>query len=230
MAISMIYFPMNTLQERISIAFNYAKQKDKTVSKTNLAAASGVSRQAVSQWFTGATKSLDSTTLFKVATYLKVRPEWLDGQGGSMVDIGGELTTNVSEIGSRSVDVPLISWVQAGDWKNGQLETLGRSDYQMVLSIFDTGQNGYALRVEGESMSPNYMQGDVIYINPDKVPVHGNRVVASTSLGITFKELVIEDGVHKLKALNPEWQPKYMPCEDGCYILGVVVGTVRPEK
>ncbi|MFJ1518494.1 LexA family protein [Acinetobacter sp. ABJ_C1_1] len=221
---------MNTLQERISAAFSYAKQKDKTVTKTNLAAAAQVSRQAVSQWFTGTTKSLDSSTLLRVASYLGVRPEWLDGQGGSMVFIADGTTTNVSEIGSRMLNVPIISWVQAGDWKNGQLESLGRSEYQMVLSIFDTGKNGYALRVEGESMSPDYRQGDIIYVNPDKVPEHGMRVIASTPIGVTFKELVIEDGISRLKALNPEWQPKYLPCEDGCYILGVVVGTVRPEK
>ena len=228
----MLYFRMNTLQDRITTAFTHAKQKDKSVSKTALANAAKVSRQAVSHWFTGATKSLDASTLLRVASFLNVRAEWLDGQGGGMVVSSDSILSNVSEVSLATSSVPLISWEKLGEWANDSHTIIENDEgYQTVMSIFDTGRNGYALRVEGDSMAPSYRQGEIIYINPDKEAKHGMRVIAKTEFGTTFKELVIEDGVKRLKALNPNWSPQYMQYnEDTCKILGVVVGTVRLEN
>ena len=52
----------------------------------------------------------------------------------------------------------------------------------------------------------------------------------SCAEGVTFKELAVGDaGKLVLKALNEQWHPRYMPLDETCYIIGVVVGSVRPE-
>ena len=56
------------------------------------------------------------------------------------------------------------------------------------------------------------------------------RVIAVCAEGVTFKELAVGDaGKLVLKALNEQWHPRYMPLDETCYIIGVVVGSVRPE-
>lgn len=223
----MLYFRMNNLQERMNMAFRHANKDGIKVTKSALANAAGVSRQAVSAWFTGTSKSLESRTLLKVAAFLGVRAEWLDGQGGSMV--GSSKSSNVSMAKGFSTieSVPLLTWKQVEELsQNEYIDFSSIEGFQPVMSIFKTGIHGYAMHVEGESMSPQYQAGELIYINPDKEPKHGMRVIALTKQGVTFKELVIEDGVKRLKALNPQWSPQYTEFEK---ILGVVVGTVRLE-
>lgn len=226
-------FAMNTLKDRVMIAFGTAKQSGRKVSQTELAKQSGVTKQAVSQWFSGKTAKIDGDILFKAAKYLDVRPEWLAGTGGDMRNKQKEerpsFDANVSEAQMpKQKLVPLISWVQAGSWSNDQTDF---GEIELVTSVFDTGENGYALTVEGESMMPRYMPRDIIYINPDIEPIVGRRVIAScNNNGKTFKELATdESGRLVLKALNADWHPRYIPVDDECQIIGVVVGSIRPE-
>lgn len=133
---------------------------------------------------------------------------------------------NVTRLDLKIKKVPLISWVAAGSW--GQAEST--EQWEEVISIFNTGENGYSLRVEGESMMPRYQPGDLIFVNPDLIPEAGRRVIAACPDGTTFKEVAIgEGGKWLLKALNEHWQPRYMQLDESCYITGVVVGSVRPE-
>lgn len=227
-------FAMTTLKDRVMIALSSAKQSGRKVSQTDLAKEAGVSRQAVSQWFSGRTNKIDGDALFAAARYLGVRAEWLAGSGGQMKDelpINRDILIEANVIPAESTKqkmIPLISWVEAGNWSNDQFN---EGEYQLVLSVFDTGVNGYALVVQGESMSPRYLPKDVIYVNPDAEPTVGRRVIANCkNHGKTFKELSVdENGRWVLKSLNENWNPRYIPVDDDCEIIGVVVGSVRPE-
>ncbi len=227
-------FAMHTLKDRVMIALSDAKVSGRKVSQSELATQSGVSRQAVSQWFSGRTNKIDGDVLFKAARYLGVRPEWLAGNGGQMkgfpeIKPDNFSLSNVEPIQfSKQKRVPLVSWVQAGNWSNDQVES---GEIELVLSVFDTGERGYALVVQGESMSPRYMPRDVIFINPDAEPSVGKRVIAECKgHGKTFKELSTdENGSWVLKAINKDWPDRYIAVDDDCRIIGVVVGSIRPE-
>ncbi len=191
-------------------------RSQKGLSQTQLAEQMDISPQSVQQWEAGKTmprgKRLErlSEVLDKPISYFLA-----------------ESVDDVSPIRLRQ-SVPLIDWVSAGMWANSQ--TTREGEYQQVLSVFDTGKNGYALRVEGESMLPRYQPNDIIYVNPDAEPAVGKRVIAVCSEGTTFKEVIAgEGGKLMLKALNEHWHPRYMLLDDSCYIIGVVVGSVRPE-
>ena len=41
---------------------------------------------------------------------------------------------------------------------------------------------------------------------------------------VTFKQLLIEGGSRLLKALNPEWAPRYIEINGNATITGVVIG------
>lgn len=187
----------------------------------------GVSGPAVSQWENDQTFP-EEVLWAKLAEVLECDIKYiLHGDDPSQGNRAWDL--NVSQVSLPKQNlVPLISFVQAGDWNNDQQHYNGEHEY--VQSVFDTGPRGYALQVEGESMMPRYHPKDIIFINPDLAPEVGRRVIASCTNGSTFKELATGDnGQLMLKALNDHWTPRYMPLEPDCHIIGVVVGSIRPE-
>jgi SOS-response transcriptional repressor LexA len=45
----------------------------------------------------------------------------------------------------------------------------------------------------------------------------------------TFKQYLEEDGKKLLKALNPDWKPRYLEINGNAVICGVVIGKWVPE-
>ena len=141
------------------------------------------------------------------------------------------------EVGRRSVEspdtvgsargVPLISWVQAGEFVESE-DTYQPGDAEDWLKYPKRrcGPRTFALRVSGESMNPVYQNGDIIYVDPDVVPEHGKDVVVRLDdrNEVIFKRLVIEGERRYLKPVNPDWQPKFIDVPADARIVGVVIG------
>lgn len=72
---------MSALQERLEKALEYAG-----ISKAELARRVGVTRGAVSLWFSGDTKELSATNLLASSKALGVKPLWLAKGTGSMIE------------------------------------------------------------------------------------------------------------------------------------------------
>lgn len=83
----------------------------------------------------------------------------------------------------------------------------------------------FALRVKGGSMEPRFKDGDVIFIDINRQPVHLSFVIAQLDgwSEITFKQLVIEGGRSFLRALNSERKIEI----DMDVIIGVVTSISR---
>lgn len=132
--------------------------------------------------------------------------------------------------------VPLISSVQAGSWTE-IAEVMEINDAEDWLPCpVKHGRNTFCLRVEGESMKnpgfkPSYDPGDIIFVDPDRCAQPGDRVVVKLDdqLQATFKQYVEEDGRKLLKALNPDWRPRYIDINGNASICGVVIGKWVPE-
>lgn len=60
----------------------------------------------------------------------------------------------------------------------------------------------YALRVIGDSMAPEFLDGHIIIVDPAMPPQHGAYVVIDYQGETTFRQLVIEGGKKFIKALN----------------------------
>lgn len=135
-----------------------------------------------------------------------------------------------AKMSSTSSMVPILSWVAAGSWSNTEPVTMndviGEAPRPPSLS-----KNGFALRVQGRSMMPDFKPDDIIYVEPqtglfalkdsDLVVVQCNNDTEAT-----FKQLVIGDTFDDmyLKPLNPDWhEQKMLPMGD-CNLVGKVVG------
>lgn len=122
--------------------------------------------------------------------------------------------------------VPLISWVRAGDWCEAIDNYQPGDGEEMIPCPFEHSERAFCLLVAGQSMMPDYREGEVILVDPGVEWRHGDDVVARTPDGnVTFKRLQItHEGTHLL-ALNPEWSPRIIELPADSHICGVVTAS-----
>lgn len=213
---------METLGTRLK-----ALRKTKKVTQQQLADAIGVSKTSVIYW-----EKDDNIpkhdSLMALSKVLSVTPDFLlIGKTHGIPD------TNISApfpISGRLI--PVISWVQAGSWTTVDSVPTGTQFEEWLPPNPKCGKNGYGLQVSGESMLPDFRPGDKIYVNPD-FQVNdlktGDLVIVSCEgdKAATFKKLIVETDNMYLQPLNPEWSEKAIALEDGCKLVGKVVGLYR---
>jgi len=74
--------------------------------------------------------------------------------------------------------VPLISFVQAGPWKPVVDPYAPGAGEDYLLTHQTLGPHAFALTIQGESMLPEFREGDTIIIDPAVRPAPGDFVVA----------------------------------------------------
>jgi len=79
----------------------------------------------------------------------------------------------------------------------------------------------FALRVVGDSMSPEFLDGHVIVLDPGMAPTHGAFVVAEVDGETIFRQFWMDEGRAVLRALNDEYPVIALGGEHR--VLGVVV-------
>jgi SOS-response transcriptional repressor LexA len=128
-------------------------------------------------------------------------------------------------------DVPVISWVQAGQWCDAaDSYEPGIADEWLPCPVGHS-KNTFALRVRGVSMEPKYQDGDIIFVDPHRHADNGSRVIVrlDDQKEVTFKQLVIEGDRKYLRALNPAWPEQIIEINGNATICGVVIGKWVPE-
>lgn len=224
--------------EMETIAQRIAKARElKGLNQSELARELGISPQAVQNWEAGKS-SPRGARIREVAKALGLTIEHLlFGNDKTGVITASSSLDNVSPAPDIKGVVPLISWVQAGNWQE-TIDNLQPGDAEMWLPLMGSGSKStYALRVRGISMEnpngkPSYSDGDIIYVDPERAANHRDRVVVrlDDESESTFKQLLIEGDQQFLKALNPDWPgPKLIEITSSATICGVVIGKWVPE-
>ncbi|GER16720.1 LexA family protein [Variovorax boronicumulans] len=136
--------------------------------------------------------------------------------------------------GSRG-DVPLISWIQAGDWNDAADPFQPGDAEDWIPCVRRHSSSSYALRVRGDSMTAahgntrTYPKGCIVFVDPEKrSPVNGERIIAKLSgphTDVTFKVFKQEDGRTWLQPINPT----HLPIYDEFKVLGTVIGKWEDE-
>ena len=225
---------MSTLKDRIKKAYEYRQSiaaSGEKVSKAALARACHVAPPSVNGWFDGSTQSLTGPNLISAAKYLQVNVEWLGNGKGRMIPEKNPPTfanLDVAEI-EHSPKVPLISWVQAGEWCEAVDPFLPGTADKWLSCPVPHSEYTYALVVHGDSMTAqtvgirSYPDGCTIFVDPLKrSPVNGDRVIACIEGDnrVTFKVFKFEDGETWLEPINTRHKPIYDPFK----VIGTVIG------
>jgi len=125
--------------------------------------------------------------------------------------------------------VPVISWVQAGQFTECKTADLFSDVDKWVETSLRIGDSSFALEVKGDSMTnpnglPTIPEGATVIFDPDVEPLHGKIVVARIdgTNEATVKKLVIDGPQKFLVPLNPRYPN--IPINGNCLIIGVVKG------
>lgn len=192
----------------------------------------GITRASVAGWERGDSRP-DQDKLSRLAKKLGTTVEYLlTGSITVVRKFAQDADANVEPGPDLRGHVPLISWVQAGNWE-AVIDNFAPGDAEDWLPCpRKFGPHAFALRVRGVSMEPKYQDGDIIFVDPDAQAEHGKNIVVclDDEHEATFKQLVMEGGQKFLRALNPDWPgPKLIPINGNATICGVVIGKWVPE-
>jgi len=86
----------------------------------------------------------------------------------------------------------------------------------------------FALMVLGDSMAPEFVEGEVIVVEPEGLAADGSFVVAQVAGEWTFRQLVAAESGWQLRALNPAYAAT--PLADLAAVRGVVIQKSRPGR
>lgn len=132
--------------------------------------------------------------------------------------------------------IPVITYVQAGVWT--ETSEIRECDGNMayITTDLDLGQRAFAIVIRGNSMEPEFTEGDLVLIDPDE-PLHpGDFVVAKNGEEeATFKKYrprgYGEDGqeIFELAPLNDDY-PTMRSDRQHIQIIGTMVEHRRRRK
>ena len=91
-----------------------------------------------------------------------------------------------------------------------------------------SGAESFALIVLGDSMEPEFAEGEIIVVEPEGLAVDGSFVVAQVAGEWTFRQLAAHDGRWQLRPLNPAYPAADLA--DLSAIRGVVIQKSRPGR
>ena len=134
---------------------------------------------------------------------------------------------NLQPAGKTPRVVPLLSLAQAAKSAESAYPNYARDATDWIECPKKRhGSRTVALKVSGESMEPDYQNGDIIYVDPDVAAVHGKDVVVRLveRNEAALRRLVVESDLRYLKTLNPNWPDKFIHIPADARIVGVVVG------
>ncbi|MFL9705982.1 LexA family protein [Aeromonas veronii] len=184
----------------------------------------GVKKSSISQWENDE-HSPSGDNLAQLSKVFGVSAHWLATGKGSP-----ELSNVEPAVIPQGNRVPILSYVQAGNWREMcEQATAFDGNVEYVSAGGEIGPYGFGLWLRGDSMVPLFKEGDLIIVDPDESPQPGDYVVAKNgSNEATFKKYrpcgIDENGqeVFELVPLNDDY-PTMHSDRQHIQIIGVMV-------
>lgn len=119
--------------------------------------------------------------------------------------------------------VPVISWVAAGGWQEA-CDPFQPGDADEWIASDIKGEKIFALRIKGDSMEPEFTEGDIIILDPQVQTIPGDYVIAKNDEGeATLKQLKQYGKIQVLHPLNPKYPDIELSEKHEYLIVGKVV-------
>lgn len=188
-------------------------RKAKGMTQVEVSKIIGISQNGYSDWETGKNR-VDAVSLNKLADLYGVSVDYLLG--------GSETPTNtvlrIPVLGSVPAGIPLEAIEDIIDWE------------EIPQSLASGGKEYFALQVEGDSMYPDYLPGDIVIVQKTPVCSSGDDcVVYVNGYDATLKQVKLDEkhGTLTIVPKNPSYPPRTFSKEEiqslPVTIAGVVV-------
>lgn len=161
----------------------------------DLASLIGIGQSTLSHWENGVYEP-DITAIRKMCAVLNVSPDYLLG------------LAEVSESPSEAVTIPVLGSVPAGIPLEAIEDVL---DWEEIPAAMCSGGREYfALRVTGDSMWPDYLEGDIVIVRKSPICEPGDVcVVYVNGYDATLKQVKFQrDGSLTIIPKNQSYPPK----------------------
>lgn len=163
----------------------------------------------------GDSKNPRYETIEKLAKALEVEASLIlygkDSESVTVDDNGnGRPTSAFDPPNYIPYDIPVVGMTKAG--RGGFYDDQGfpvAEGFRKVHRPIDVKDpNAYALRVEGDSMSPMLERGWIVYVCPNHQYENGDLVVVALNTDeVMIKKLRKRDGMMVLQSINPSYEP-----------------------
>ncbi|WP_241597411.1 S24 family peptidase [Rosenbergiella epipactidis] len=205
-----------------------SRRKELKLTQAVISKLIGVNRVTVTGWESGDYEP-GGANLQALAAALKCNPSWLlTGEGDPEEDMNADSPNPTSRHGVK--EVPLISWVQAGEWTETGSPVIKSLYLETIFTTAAVSDLAFALSVRGDSMTnptgaPSIPEGSIVVVDPDICSpneANGKIVVAQIegSSEATLKKFVIDGPTKYLVPLNPNY--KLLEINGNCRLVGVV--------
>lgn len=158
----------------------------RSTSVSQLATGMGVSYQAVKRVLDGLSKAFSAANNTKASAFLRVSPDWLATGVGSM---DATFDRNIRPITAGMRAYPVISKIQAGRTKEMVCPYEPGDGFAVEFGEDEASPWAFYFEIEGDSMLPEFREGDRVLIDPEVTPRPGDFVAARNSeQEATFKK------------------------------------------
>ena len=189
---------------------------DKQMKQVDLCNKTGIDKALISNYLSGKYKAKQDK-LHKLAIALDVSEAWLMGYD---VDMDREWfeekepseisidNARYIETTTKTIKIPVLGKVPAGVPIEAIQDILGYEE--IPASMLKSGNNYFALKIDGDSMYPDYKTGDIIIIRQQSDCNSGDDcVVMVNGDDATFKRVIKQEKSIILKPLNNNYEPYY---------------------
>ncbi len=215
------------IYEKVGERLKLAREKsNKTLEMTGNKV--GVHKSTVLRWENGETEKIKIPIIDTLAQFYNVNPAWLMGY-----DVPMERTYSSNDSAPTSAVVHVYGTIPAGVPMECIEDILDTEE--IPADMLKGGKQYFGLRVKGDSMFPDYLDGDTLIIEKTEDCESGKDcVVMVNGNDGTFKRVVKNENGIILQPLNPTYAPMVYSNEQilslPVKILGVVVELRRKKK
>ena len=206
------------------------------IKQVELANKTGIDKSLISNYLQGNYKAKQDK-LHKLAIALDVSEGWLMGYNVDMdrewFDDAELDNAEIIRVQSNVVKIPILGKVPAGIPIEAIEDIIGYEEipYDWIIN----GNKYFALKVNGDSMYPDYRTGDIIIIKQQPDCESGDDcVVMVNGDDATFKRVIKQEKNLILKPLNNEYEPysfdEYDIMTKPVRVVGVAIEVRRKLK
>lgn len=198
-----------TLSEKIK-----ALRKKKKLTQEELASVIGVERSTVGKYETGVRPSTEMLSV--LADYFGVTVDYLIGREPEIAQ--------PSPPRRKGIKIPILGYVPAGIPIEAVEDVLG---YEEITPEMARNGEHFALKIKGDSMTPNIMHGDIVIVRlqPD-VESGETAIVKVNGDDATCKRVIKHKTGISIVANNPAYEPRFFSNEEIMELPVTVVGKV----
>lgn len=203
----------DTFANRLKMALEYNNMKP-----VELANKTHINKSLISNYLSGAFKAKQDK-LDIIARTLNVSEAWLMGYDVDMdrewFPDSKEDLTNITidnaryiETTTKTVKIPILGKVPAGVPIEAIEDIIGYEE--IPASMLRGGNNYFSLKIDGDSMYPDYKTGDILIIKQQNDCNSGDDcIVIVNGDDATFKRVIKQEKSIILKPLNNNYEPYY---------------------